>query len=69
MINCDAPRETKKFVFVTHLPCAACAKRLINLGNVEKVMYRNSYRKQDALELLQSVGIRVEQFPADGAST
>ena len=69
VINCDAPRETKKFVFVTHLPCAACAKRLINLGNVEKVMYRNSYRKQDALELLQSVGIRVEQFPADGAST
>ena len=67
VINCDAPRETKKFVFVTHLPCAACAKRLINLGNVEKVTYRNSYRKHDALDLLESVGIRVEQFPADGA--
>ena len=69
VINCDAPRETKKFVFVTHLPCAACAKRLINLGNVEKVVYRNSYRKRDALELLESVGIPVEQFPADGVST
>lgn len=62
VINCDAPRETKKFVFVTHLPCSACAKRLINLGNVEKVVYRNSYRKQDAIELLESVGIAVDHF-------
>lgn len=62
VINCDAPRETKKFVFVTHLPCAACAKRLINLGNVEKIVYRNSYRKKDAIDLLETVGITVYQF-------
>jgi dCMP deaminase len=62
VINCDAPRETKKFVFVTHLPCAACAKRLINLGNVEKIVYRNSYRKNDAIDLLETVGITVYQF-------
>jgi dCMP deaminase len=62
VINCDAPRETRKFVFVTHLPCVACAKRLINLGNVEKVVYRNSYRKTDALKLLEHVGIEVRRF-------
>ena len=62
VINCDAPRETKKFVFVTHLPCIACAKRLINLGNVEKVVYRNSYRKTDAISVLEFVGIKVHQF-------
>ena len=62
VINCDAPREIKKFVFVTHLPCAACAKRLINMGNVEKVVYGNSYRKMDAINLLESVGIEVHQF-------
>lgn len=62
VINCDAPRETRKFVFVTHLPCVACAKRLINLGNVEKVIYRKSYRKTDALGVLESVGIEVHQF-------
>jgi dCMP deaminase len=62
VINCDAPRETKKFVFVTHLPCVACAKRLINLGNVEKIVYRNSYRKKDAIDLLETVGITVYQF-------
>ncbi len=59
VINCDAPRETKKFVYVTHLPCVACAKRLINLGNVEKVVYRNNYRKTEAVGLLRSVGIEV----------
>ena len=64
VINCDAPRETRKFVFVTHLPCVACAKRLINLGNVEKVVYRNSYRKTDAIRVLEIVGIGVHRFDA-----
>jgi ADP-ribose pyrophosphatase YjhB (NUDIX family) len=31
-INCDSPRNTEKYVFVTHLPCTMCAKRLLNLG-------------------------------------
>lgn len=62
VINCDAPRETRKFVFVTHLPCAACAKRLINLGNVEKIVYRNHYRKTESIGVLESVGIEVRQF-------
>lgn len=62
VINCDAPRETRKFVFVTHLPCVACAKRLINMGNVEQVIYGSSYRKLDSINLLESVGIKVHQF-------
>ncbi|MDX2475256.1 MAG: deaminase [Candidatus Krumholzibacteria bacterium] len=61
-INCDAPRETDKYVFVTHLPCIACAKRLINLGNVLEVIYQNGYRSEASIELLQSVGIKVRQF-------
>ncbi len=60
VINCDAPRDTRKIVFVTHLPCVACAKRLINLGNVEAVYYANDYRIRDSVDLLRSVGIRVE---------
>lgn len=62
VINCDAPREVRKFVFVTHLPCAACAKRLINLGNVERIVYGRSYRKIDAIEVLEYVGIEVQKF-------
>ncbi len=59
VINCDSPRQVEKFVFVTHLPCVACAKRLINLGNVKKVIYETEYRIRDSIKLLRSVGIKV----------
>jgi dCMP deaminase len=59
VINCDSPRAMEKHVFVTHLPCAACAKRLINLGGVKKVFYRTEYRSTESIELLKSVGIEV----------
>jgi len=65
VINCDAPRHTEKYVFVTHLPCVACAKRLINMGNVRKVIYKNDYRKTCSLDLLESVGIEIKQFEKD----
>lgn len=57
VINCDSPRAIEKVVFVTHLPCAACAKRLINLGGVKKVFYRSNYRSAESLRILDSVGI------------
>lgn len=62
VINCDSPRFAEKYVFVTHLPCAACAKRLINLGGVKKIFYRHQYRSSSSLELLQSVQIEVIQI-------
>jgi dCMP deaminase len=62
VINCDAPRFIEKFVFVTHLPCVQCSKRLINLGNVKTVFYDEEYRVKDSIELLTSVGIRVERI-------
>jgi dCMP deaminase len=68
VINCDAPRHIEKFVFVTHLPCVQCAKRLINLGNVQAVYYAQDYRIRDSVKLLNSVGIRVEQFPTETSS-
>jgi deoxycytidylate deaminase len=61
-INCHAPRSVSKVVFVTHLPCAMCAKRLINLGGVERLYYSEDYRLRDSLELLASVGIAVSQL-------
>jgi dCMP deaminase len=62
VINCDAPRFMEKLVFVTHLPCVQCAKRLINLGNVKTVFYGTDYRIRDSVDLLQSVGIEVKQM-------
>jgi dCMP deaminase len=61
-INCDSPRNWSKHVFVTHLPCAMCAKRLINLGGVSRVTYMNNYRNTDSLDLLQQAGIDVQQL-------
>ncbi len=58
-INCDSPRFVEKFIFVTHLPCAACAKRLINIGNVKKVFFLEDYRKREGVALLGMAGIEV----------
>lgn len=62
VINCDAPRSVDKIIFVTHLPCVICAKRLINLGGVKKVCYHESYRITTALDLFKTVGIETVQM-------
>lgn len=70
IINCDAPRQTEKIVFVTHLPCVMCAKRLLNLGGVRQVYYLNDYRTRDSVSMLVSQGVEVFQyvFPKEGAA-
>ena len=60
VINCNAPRATEKMVFVTHLPCRLCAKRLINLGGIKKIYYSQEYRLRDSIDLFNQVGIEVE---------
>lgn len=63
VINCDTPRYVEKFAFVTHCPCAPCAKRFINLGNVRRVYYVSEYRASDAsLKLFSQTGIEVIQM-------
>lgn len=62
VINCDSPRSVEKIIFVTHLPCVACAKRLINLGNVKKIYYGEDYRVRDSIKTLESVGIPTERL-------
>ncbi len=63
VINCDSPRSVEKFVFVTHMPCSMCAKRLINLGNVKRVYYGFDYRTRHSLDLFSTVGIPVQHLP------
>jgi dCMP deaminase len=62
VINCDSPRQTEKYVFVTHHPCSPCAKRLINLGNVKKVFYVLDYRSRAAEGLFMQAGIALERL-------
>jgi dCMP deaminase len=65
VINCDSPRYVEKLVFVTHLPCVMCAKRLINLGGVRKVFYGEDYRSLDSISLLEQTGIEVVKLTSD----
>jgi dCMP deaminase len=65
VINCDSPRSAEKIVFVTHLPCVMCTKRLINLGNVCTVYFAKEYRDQRAIEIFNSAAITVTRFSVD----
>ena len=65
VINCDSPRYVEKLVFVTHLPCVMCAKRLINLGNVRTVYYAEAYRLTDSLKVFERGRIEVVQLRID----
>lgn len=69
VINCDSPRHVEKIVFVTHLPCVSCAKRLINLGNVVKIYYGHDYRLKDSLNILESVKIPVERLDLETSAS
>ncbi len=68
VINCDSPRNIEKVAFVTHHPCVACAKRLINLGNIKKVYYGTDYRSKDAAPLFATVGIELHHLDLNDAS-
>ena len=51
-------------IFITHQPCINCA-RLIANSLVCSVYYLHSYRCSKGMELLQSMGIRTEQFSSE----
>ena len=47
-------------LYVTESPCVECAKLIIQAG-IRRVVYKDSYRLNDGIELLQRAGIEVEQ--------
>lgn len=57
IINCDISRDTPKIVICTHSPCVMCAKRIIRLGGVTRLIYLTEYRNSDAFALLKFAGI------------
>jgi dCMP deaminase len=58
IVNCNVDRTKDKVVYCTHLPCVGCAKLLINLGGVRRVIYRNDYRIRDSLDWFMRAGIQ-----------
>lgn len=61
-INNQSPRSHPKVVFITHLPCSTCAKRIINLGGVKRLVYINEYRDDSSKNLFKIAGIKIEQW-------
>ena len=47
-------------LYVTASPCMECAKLIIQAG-IKRVVYRDSYRLTDGIDLLERAGIIVEQ--------
>lgn len=47
-------------LYVTASPCVECSKLIIQAG-IRRVVYKDSYRLTDGIELLERAGIEVEQ--------
>lgn len=62
------PRECSKVLFVTLLPCPACAKRIINYGGVKIVYYLDDYKNKDAILLLNASNIQIVKISLQGMS-
>lgn len=61
LIKCPYHYSMRKVMYVTHSPCKNCAKMIVNAG-IYRVIYDNEYRDLSGVELLKSVGVRVERF-------
>lgn len=51
-------------LYVTLQPCVPCAKLIITAG-IERVVYRDPYRKPDGLNYLNQVGIPTTRLPLE----
>lgn len=59
VIHCAAPRSVPKVVLCTNLPCPMCAKRLINLGGVVRVVYDQGSSEKRAIQFFERADIQV----------
>jgi len=57
LLKVNVPSYVEKIAFVTHQPCAYCAKRFINKGGFKKIYYMRPYRLKKGLEILAEAGI------------
>ena len=48
-------------LYCTHQPCVLCAKMIVNAG-IRRVVYREGYPDDFALEMLNEGGVTLEQF-------
>ena len=61
LIKMNFSDHRNKKMYLTHSPCAVCARMIVNAG-IKKVIYSNQYRDTKGLEILSKCGVQVEQF-------
>lgn len=58
LVKCDFNFHKKKHMYLTHSPCRACSKLIVN-AEISRVVYDIPYRDESGLEILTSAGIEV----------
>jgi dCMP deaminase len=61
-ISCVEPRSTPKVVYTTVFPCKMCAKRLVQLGGVVKVYFKEDYHNVDASKVFEVAGVETARL-------
>lgn len=61
LIKLDYNNPKQKIMYVSMSPCKMCAKAIINSG-ISEVVYREKYRDESGIILLESAGIRVRKI-------
>ena len=58
-LDYNSPKD--KVMYLTLSPCETCAKAIVNSG-LKRVVYKERYRNDAGIKILQKVGIEVEEF-------
>ena len=60
LIKLDYNNPKKKILYITLSPCISCAKAIIN-GGIDVVVFRDEYRDDSGIKLLEKHGIVVRK--------
>jgi len=61
LLKLDYNNPKDKVMYLTLSPCETCAKAIVNSG-LKRVVYKERYRNDTGIKILQKVGIEAEEF-------
>ena len=61
LLKMDYNNPKDKVMYLTLSPCEYCAMAIINSG-VKKVIYKEAYRDDSGIKLLEQAGVKIENY-------
>ena len=61
LLKLDYNNPKDKVMYLTLSPCETCAKAIVNSG-LKRVVFKDRYRNDAGIKILQKVGIEAEEF-------